>query len=44
MRVTLVLDLGDTPGGMRRLRMALKTLWRAWRLKCVSIRPVDPEG
>jgi hypothetical protein len=35
------LPQADDPGGVRRLRMALKVLLRQFKLRCVSVEPAD---
>ncbi len=42
MRYIITLDTTPShkvPYGKRRLRMMLKTLWRGWQMRCVSVAP-----
>ena len=38
-----VRDAPDDPDGIRRLRAALKALWRVYKVRCCGVRPAVTE-
>lgn len=39
-----VMPQRNDPSGKRRLRMMLKSLWRAWSMRCVTVKPETTPG